>query len=48
MKICDEMNKKRLHMTIFFSRIIAEKCKLPQNDEQCKDWFDANNMKRRK
>ena len=48
MKIYDKMNKTRFHMTMFFSRIIAEICKLPQNDEQCKSWFDASNMKRKK
>ena len=33
MKICDEANKTKSHMTMFFFRIIAEICKLPYHDE---------------
>ena len=47
MKIYDETNKIRSHMTIFFSRIIVEICKLSQ-DKYCKSQFGASNMKKRK
>ena len=41
MKVSDETNKIRFHMTMFFSHLIDAIWKTLSNNEQCKNDFDA-------